>query len=305
MEGIGRGSTTAAVRCEVQSHDILGESPIWCTRSQSLSWLDIDGALLQRFHPATGRRDAFAFDERYVGSVALMNEPGRVLLGIELGLFEFDMGTGARSLLCQVEPADRDNRLNDGRCDSQGRFWVGTMDNQLSRPNGAFYRVDPDGTARHMFGDVIVANTVALSPQGTTLYFSDTRRFTTWRFDLEPATGALSDRRVFVDHTEARARPDGACVDSEGHVWTAIFGGGRVVRYTPEGKASQVVDLPVTNPTCVCLGGPELKTLFITSARKFLDRRQLRAEPLAGSVLALEVDVAGLPEHRFGPRSDA
>jgi len=283
-----------------QSHDILGESPIWCERTHSLLWLDIDGALLQRFHPDTGRRDVLAFDERHVGSLALMNRPGRVLLGIELGLFEFDLATGARRLLCQVEPADRDNRLNDGRCDSHGRFWVGTMDNQLSRPAGAFYRVDPDGTAHHMFGNVIVANTVALSPQGTTLYFSDTRRFTTWQFALEPVTGALSDRRVFMDHSETRSRPDGACVDSEGHIWNAIFGGGRVVRYTPEGNVSGVVDLPVTNPTCVCLGGPELQTLFITTARKFLDRRQLRAEPLAGSVLAVEVDIPGLPEHRFG-----
>jgi len=302
MNGISEGSTTVSARCAVPSHDVLGESPIWCDQTQSLLWLDIDGGLLQRFHPATGRRDVFAFDERYVGSLALMHERGRVLLGIELGLFEFDLATGARSLLCQVETTDRDNRLNDGRCDSHGRFWVGTMDNQLSRPNGSFYRVDPDGTAHHLFGNVIVANTVAVSPQGTTLYFSDTRRFITWQFALEPVAGALSDQRIFVDHSEDRSRPDGACVDSEGHVWNAMFGAGRVVRYTPEGKVSRVLDLPVTNPTCVCLGGPELRTLFITTARKFLDRRQLRAEPQAGSVLAVDVDVPGLPEHRFGPR---
>jgi sugar lactone lactonase YvrE len=290
----------AVARCVVPGQDILGESPLWCSLTQSLYWLDIDGGLLQRFHPATGRRDRFAFEERHVGSLALMREPGKVLLGIDLGLFEFDLATGARKLLCQVEPADRDSRLNDGRCDAHGRFWVGTMDNQLHRPNGAFYRVDPDGTSHCMFGDVIVSNTVAISPQQDTLYFSDTRRFTTWRFTLDSARGALSDRRVFVDHSPTRSRPDGACIDSEGYLWNAIFSGGRVVRYTPAGTISQVVDLPVTNPTCVCLGGPDLKTLFITTARKFLDRAQLRAEPLAGSVLAVDVDVPGLPEHRFG-----
>ena len=297
--------TPSTLRCVVPGDDILGESPLWCTRTQSLFWLDIDGGLLQRFHPATGRRDVFSFEDRHVGSLSLTHRPGRVLLGVDLSLFEFDLGTGARVLLSQVEPADRDNRLNDGRCDSQGRFWVGTMDNQLVRPSGAFYRVGPDGMAHPMFGDVIVANTVAFSPRGTTLYFSDTRRFTTWQFTMDPTLGTLSDRRVFVDHRQTQRRPDGACVDSEGHIWIAIFGGKRVVRYTPEGRASRVIDLPVTNPTCVCLGGPELRTLFVTTARKFLDRRQLRAEPLAGSVLAIDVDVPGLPEHRFGLPDDA
>jgi sugar lactone lactonase YvrE len=292
----------AVVRCVVPGRDVLGESPLWCGLTQSLFWLDIDGGRLQRFHPATGRRDTFAFEERHVGSLALMRERGRVLLGIDLGLFVFDLATGARELLCQVEPADRDNRLNDGRCDAQGRFWVGTMDNQLHRPNGAFYRVDPDGTAHRMFDDVVVSNTVAISPQQDTLYFSDTRRFTTWRFTVDSASGALSDRRVFVDHSPTRSRPDGACVDAEGCLWNAIFAGGRVVRYTPAGTISRVVDLPVTNPTCVCLGGPDLKTLFVTTARKFLDRAQLRAEPFAGSILALDVDVPGFPEHRFGGR---
>ena len=212
-----------ALRCAVPGQDLLGESPLWCEQTQSLLWLDIDGGRLQRFHPATGRHDTFTFDERYVGSLALMQQPGRVLLGIELGLFAFDLATGEKRLLCQVEPPDRDNRLNDGRCDAQGRFWVGTMDNQLSRPNGAFYRVDPDGTAHRLFDDVIVSNTVVLSPTQDMLYFSDTRRFTTWQFALDPITGTLSDRRVFVDHAQARSRPDGACVDAEGFVWNAIF----------------------------------------------------------------------------------
>jgi sugar lactone lactonase YvrE len=295
-------SDMTPMRCAVPSQDILGETPLWCIRTQSLLWLDIDGGLLQRFHPATGRRDVFAFEERHVGSLALMNGPGLVLLGIDLGLYRFDLATGARTLLCQVEPADRDNRLNDGRCDSRGRFWVGTMDNQLHRAAGSFYRIEPDGAAHRLFGDVIVSNTVALSPDESRLYFSDTRRFTTWQFSLDVASGALTERRIFVDHSQNRSRPDGACVDAEGHVWTAIFGGSRVERYSPAGRLDRVIDLPVSNPTCACLGGPDLRTLFITTARKFLDRGRLRAEPLAGSVLAVDVDVPGLPERCFGPR---
>ena len=287
-------------QCAFPGQDVLGETPLWCGHTQSLLWLDIDGGRVQRFHPASGRHDVFQFDARHVGSLALAAQPGRLLVGIDLGLFVFDIATGRCDLLCQVEPADRDNRLNDGRCDAAGRFWVGTMDNRLHRPSGAFYRVDAQGSVQQQFGDVIVSNTVAISPAQDTLYFSDTRRYKTWQFRLDPRSGTLSDRRVFVDHGAAQWRPDGACVDSQGFVWNAIFAAGRVVRYTPAGQVDRVIELPVTNPTCVCLGGPELKTLYITTARKFLGRAQLRREPLAGSVLAVDVEVPGLPEHRFG-----
>lgn len=293
-------SNKGFIRCAVPGRDLLGETPLWCIKTQSLLWLDIDNGKLQRWHPTTGRHDVFTFGAQYAGTLALTPDPGCVLIGLDLGLFLFNLGTGEQRLLCQVEPAERDNRLNDGRCDVNGRLWVGTMDNQLHRPNGSFYRIDPSGEVHLQFDDVIVSNTVALSPTQDTLYFSDTRRFTTWRFSLDPNTGTLSERRVFVDHSATRFRPDGACIDAEGFVWNAHFGSGRIVRYSPEGEVDQVIDLPVTNPTCVCLGGPQMKTLFITTARKFLGRLRLQNEPLAGSVLALDVDVPGLPEHRFG-----
>jgi sugar lactone lactonase YvrE len=290
-----------AVRCVVPGNDVLGETPLWCGQTQSVLWLDIEQARLQRFHPASGRHDVFQFDERYVGSLALLRRPGRVLLGLDLALVTFDLGTGARELVCQVEPAgSADNRLNDGRCDSRGRFWVGTMDNQLHRGNGGVYRVDPDGSVHRQFGDVIVSNTIALSPAEDTLYFSDTRRYTTWRFPLDMAAGTLGERQVFVDHTAVRDRPDGACVDAEGYVWNAIFAGKRVVRYAPDGRVDRVIPLPVTNPTCVCFGGRDLRTLYITTAQRFLTRGQLRDEPWSGSLLAVDVDVLGVAERRFG-----
>jgi sugar lactone lactonase YvrE len=293
------------LRCVVPAGDVLGETPLWCERTASLLWLDIDAGRLQRFHPASGRHDAFTFDDRFVGTLALTQETGRVLLGMDLSMSFFDLATGERELLCEVEPPGSDTRLNDGRCDSQGRLWVGSMDNQLHRPHGAFYRVDPDGSTHRLFGDVIVSNTVAMSPTHDRLYFSDTRRFMTWQFDLDMMAGTLSNRRVFVDHSSTRSRPDGACVDCEGYVWIAMFGGGRVVRYAPDGSVDRVVELPVSNPTCVCLGGPDMKTLYITTARKFLDRTQLRAQPLAGALLAIDVPVPGLSECRFGLAEDA
>jgi sugar lactone lactonase YvrE len=162
------------LHCVVPAGDVLGESPLWCERTASLLWLDIDAGRLQRFHLASGRHDAFTFDDRIVGTLALTADTGRVLLGLDASLSLFDLATGATELLCEVEPQGTDNRLNDGRCDSQGRLWVGTMDNQLYRPHGAFYRVAPDGSTHRLFGDVIVSNTVAMSPRHDRLYFSDT-----------------------------------------------------------------------------------------------------------------------------------
>lgn len=289
------------IRCAVLSEDVLGETPLWCDQSQCLLWIDIDRATLHRVHLASGRRDSFRFNARWLGGLALAREPGRVVLALDTALHVFDLGSGRLTLLAELEPAALDTRLNDGRCDANGNLWIGTMDNGLTAPAGSFYRVGANGTVTRQFGDVIVSNTVALSPDQRTLYFSDTRRYLTWAFDHEPADGTLSNRRIFVDHRARRERPDGACVDSEGALWVAIFAGARVDRYAPDGRLERSIALPVTNPTCVCLGGSGYRTLLITTARKFLSAERLAQEPLAGSVLAIEVDVPGMPEKRFGP----
>jgi sugar lactone lactonase YvrE len=290
--------TTPTIHCAVPSDDVLGETPLWCDRTQSLLWIDIDRARLHQHHPASGRRDTFNFQARFLGSLALRRSAG-VLVALDGALHTFDLATGTLQVLCEVAPAALDTRLNDGRCDAAGRLWVGTMDNGLKRPSGSFYRIDPEGRVTRQFGDVIVSNTVAIAPDQRTLYFSDTRRFVTWAFDLDVQAGELSNRRIFVDHRTNSERPDGACIDADGCVWTALFGGGRVVRYTPAGRADRTIVLPVTNPTCPCLGGPDGRTLYITTARKFLSPEQLQAAPLAGSVLAVQVPVPGLPEQRF------
>ena len=288
------------IRCAAPSDDVLGETPLWCDLTESLLWIDIDRATLHRVHLASGRRDTFRFAARSLGSIALRRQAGSVVLALEASLYTFDLGQGRLTLMAEVEPATSNTRLNDGRCDAAGHLWIGTMDNGLTTPIGSFYRAGADGTVMRQFGDVIVSNTVALSPDQRTLYFSDTRRFITWAFDRHLEDGTLSNRRIFVDHRSNNERPDGACVDSEGALWVAIFGGGRVDRYSQEGQLDRRITLPVTNPTCVCLGGPSYQTLFITTARKFLSPETLAKEPLAGSVLAIEVDVPGLPEKRFG-----
>lgn len=286
------------IRTVIHTQDRLGETPLWCERTQTLWWIDIENPTLHCFLPATGFHRAFPMPGSFLGCLAL-RETGGLMVAIDRVLHFFDPATEKLTLFSRVEGDDLDNRLNDGRCDTKGRFWVGSMDNQLHRPNGSFYRIDPDGTATRLFGDIIVTNTICVSPDGRTLYMSDTRRFIIWAFDVE-ADGGLANRRIFVDHSATKDRPDGACVDAEGYIWNAIFAGGRVVRYAPDGHIDRLIALPVTNPTCVCFGGPDLGTLYVTTARKFLSPEQLAAEPLAGALLALDVGIKGLPEARFG-----
>jgi sugar lactone lactonase YvrE len=286
-----------SVECVVRGADQLGETPLWCERECKLWWLDIERPKLQSFDPSNGTHEIQAFDNTtYMGSLAL-GDDGSHLLALDLELRR-RAPSGELSSFTRVEQG-LDNRLNDGRVDARGRFWVGTMDNQLHRPNGALYRVDCDGRVHRLLDDVIVSNGIAFSPDGKTLYFSDTRRYTSWRFDLDLDDGTLSNRRVFCDHTASRERPDGACVDADGCVWTAFFGGRRVVRQRPDGTVDLVLPMPVTNPTCACFGGDDLRTLYITSAAKFLTAEQRAAEPLAGSVFAVHGIGQGLPEHRF------
>ncbi len=290
----------AAIRIEaaVRGADRLGETPLWCARTRKLWWLDIEQPTLQSFDPASGRHEAVAFDCAYLGTQAL-TASGERLLGRDLELVLRSDETGAERPFATVETG-LDNRLNDGRVDARGRFWVGTMDNALHRPNGSLYRVDPDGGVTKIAGDVIVSNGIAFSPDGRTLYFTDTRRHRSWAFDLDLDDGAVTDRRLFADHSATGERPDGACVDVDGCLWTAFFAGGRIVRYRPDGRVDRTIPLPVTNPTCPCFGGPDLKTLYVTTATKFLSPEQLAAEPLAGALLAIEGVGQGLPEHRFG-----
>jgi sugar lactone lactonase YvrE len=241
------------VECVVRGADQLGETPLWCGRERRLWWLDIERPRLQWFDPASGAHDSVAIDTVFLGSHALGND-GAHLLALGLDLYRREPFSGALAPVARIDERGLDNRLNDGRVDARGRFWVGTMDNDLHRPNGALYRVDPDGSVHRMVDGVIVSNGIAFAPDGATLYFTDTRRHITWRFDLDLDDGALTNRRVFADHSATRERPDGACVDADGSVWTAFFAGRRVVRQRPDGAVDLVVPMPVTRraPSQLC-----------------------------------------------------
>jgi sugar lactone lactonase YvrE len=287
------------VSCVINPSDQLGETPLWCSRTGRLWWLDIERPRVQSFDPVSREHRVFTFDAKWAGGLAFTAHGG-LLVALDNALHVFDPETGTLTRFVDVEPPDTGTRLNDGRCDRRGRLWIGTADEKISAPLGSFYRVDPSGTVTRLFGDVIITNSVATSPDDRVLYVSDTRQYAIWAFDLDPDDGVLSNRRVFADFRGGRGRPDGSCVDADGCVWNAAFAGGCVIRFTPAGKIDRVIDLPVTNPTCVCFGGSGLDTLYITSATKLIAPDILARQPLAGAVLAVHPGATGLPEPQFG-----
>ena len=188
-------------------------------------------------------------------------------------------------------------RFNDGRCDRQGRLWAGTMNDVTRQPVGHLYRIDGRGTTR-MLDLVAVPNSLCWSPDGTAMYFADGVEPAIWVFDFDPATGEIANRRLFA-HTGNVGIPDGATVDSDGNVWSAQYGAAAVNCYAPDGTLLRRIPMPVTQPTCVTFGGPDYRTMFITTARQRLAPEVLSREPRAGAVLAIEPGAQGLPEPRF------
>jgi sugar lactone lactonase YvrE len=281
----------------LRHEDALGECPLWDDRQQALWWVDIRGPGLHRW-TGDGAPQSWSFDEP-VGSIAFTND-GALLLAMQAAVRRFDPAAGTLTEFARPAKEPATNRFNDGRCDRAGRFWVGTMSDGPREPVGSLYRVDPDGKCKRQFGDVVVPNSLAWSPDNRTMYYSDTHRHTLWSFEFDLASGKLGRKRVFADLSPHKGRPDGSAVDSEGCLWNCEYGAGQVLRYTPAGLVDRIVQLPAMNTTCCAFGGADLRTLYITTARQRLTPEQLAQQPLAGSVFAIRTEVAGLPEARFG-----
>jgi sugar lactone lactonase YvrE len=265
-----------------------------------LYWEDIDGRAVHRFDPTTGADETRELPGR-PGSMALTATPGRLLVAMEgrLGFLDWDGGTWSDWI--QLEAEGRGNRLNDGRTDPAGRFWVGTMFDPAadSQARGSLYRVEPDGTATVKRTDIGVPNGLAFSPDGTTMYWADTHRDTVWAYDYDVATGEATNERVFLDFATLPGRPDGACVDAEGGYWIACVYGSAVLRVTPDGAVDRHIAVPTLKPTMPAFGGPNLSTLFVTSIGGGGSHPQDTDDPEAGGLFAVELDVRGLPDPLF------
>ena len=287
------------IECVVDSRSELGEGAVWDVADQALWWVDIYGHKIHRFTPETGTNDGWDFGER-VGCLT-RRDRGGLIVAAESGFYTFDPDTGDKTAITDPEPNIEGNRFNDGGTDRQGRFWAGTMrDDGIKKPQGSFYRMDPDLNVTAMMDGFYTTNGCAFSPDGATMYVAESHAEirTIWAFDYDTASGTPMNRRVFVDTHDFAGRPDGGTVDSDGCYWMAGVGGWQVMRFTPDGKVDRVIDMPVEKPTKPMWGGPNLDTLYVTSLKQGLDPK--RPQPQAGSLFAITgLGNSGVPEVRF------
>lgn len=288
------------IEVAIAAPSLLGESPMWHPREQVLYWCDIPGMRLNRFDPQLGTLSHWDFDCEPTSCAPHLD--GSLLLAMRDGLWRFDPRSGARTRMAAPPYDPAEERFNDGKCDPQGRFWVGTI-HEPREPRAALYRWDGHELTREADG-ITTSNGLGWSSNGRTMYWSDTKAHTVYAFDFDPADGELSNRRVFASFAQKQpgqnlvgygGRPDGAAVDAEGCYWVAMFEGQRLLRLSPDGELLRETVLPVRCPTMPCFGGADLRTLYVTTSRENRPAAELAAQPLAGCVLKLAVDVPGLP----------
>jgi sugar lactone lactonase YvrE len=276
--------------------DELGESPVWSPDDNRIWWVDIAGGAIRRLDLSDGSLASFAMPFP-PGALALAPDGAPVVAG-GTGWSRIDPDTGRPSPIAEIAGAPEGMRMNDGAVDLQGRFWAGTMSLAPERPRiGTLYRLDAGGPVAVVEG-LGTQNGVAVSPDGRTFYLADSHPdvCAIWAFDLDAATGALANRRLF--HRPSHGRPDGAAMDAEGCYWFAAIDAGRIVRVDPQGREIGHVVLPVSRPTNLAFYGPALDMLCVTSMILGLDAGQRAAQPLAGMLIALDPGVRGLAQPR-------
>jgi L-arabinonolactonase len=279
----------------IDSKSALGEGATWCAASGRFYWTDIEGRRLWRYDPRDASRECFVMPER-LACFALCADRDLLLLGLASRLAFFDLRTGAIETIISVEDG-LPTRLNDGRCDRQGRFVFGTKHDVADAEKvGGFYRLNLDlSLDRLPLGDAAIPNSIAFSPDGSTMYFCDspTRQIRVCDYD------SFQNQRLFTELTDSTGEPDGSTIDRDGGLWNAQWGGARVVRYGADGRETARIDVPATQPSCVAFGGPQLGTLYITSARVGLDHAALQNDLRAGGVFIATPAARGIAEPVF------
>jgi sugar lactone lactonase YvrE len=274
--------------------DRLGESPLWHPAERRLYWIDFYGPAVRRLDPASQKIETWQIpNAETMGSLAFAGG-GKLLLALDRGIVLFDPATSAISRFADPNEGKPGIAYNDAKIDRAGRYWVGTFDMPEKEPNAGLFRVSSDGSYALADSGFIVSNGPSFSPGGDTLYFSDTMGKRLFAYDLEARSGRLSGRRLFAEIPEGM--PDGMTVDCEGHVWCAIYGAGRLIRFRPDGTRAGMLEVPARYVTSCCLGGDDFRTLYVTSG---VDPSGT-ANDLGGSLLKLAVDCPGLPEPQFG-----
>lgn len=272
----------------------LGEGPRWDHRRGQLLWVDILRAQVHRYDPATGD-DTSESAPQHVGAVA-PRASGGLVLSLRDGVACSD-GAGSWWWLAHL-PEDG-VRANDAAVDARGRLWAGTMRYDKRPGGGTLRRVDPDGTVTDVLGSVTISNGIAWSPDGGLMYYVDTPTRRIDVFDFDADAGAISARRPLTAVEGGPGTPDGLTVDADGCVWVALWAGGEVRRYTPQGRLDRAVRFPVSRTTACTFGGSSLTDLYVTTAREGLDESGLAREPQAGALFVIPDAGQGLSGHEF------
>lgn len=285
------------VKCAVASADILGEVPVWDVAEQALFWVDIEGKKLQRYSPASGAIKTWYMPER-IASFALRQQGGMVV-AFASGIAFFDPETEAVEWIARPEAHLPHNRFNEGKADRKGRFWIGAMDERDGENTAGLYRLDPDLSLTRIRDGIGISNCFIWSLENDRFWFADTRARRVFTYDYDHESGAISAQRPFVDTNGLGYGPDGGTIDEEGYIWIAMWGGWKISRFAPDGTLDREIRLPVAQPSSCMFGGPDLSTLYVTSALWGMTPQQRAEQPLAGSLLAIETGIRGVAEPRF------
>ena len=277
--------------------DRLGEGPLWDPQDRVLYWIDSNGCRIRRLDPAGGDVRNWPLSEQ-IGSMAL-RESGGAVIALKSGFHFFDFESGTATPIIDPEQGEGRTRFNDGKVDRQGRFLAGSMDMPgMNAFRGSLYRLDPDLKLTRLRENVGVSNGPCFSPDGNTFYFADSPRKMIWAYDYDGATGDLSNMRTFIDLEPLDAIPDGATVDADGCLWSALVSRGRIGCFSPDGELVRTIEVPTDHPSSVMFGGPGLDVLYVTSIWEW---QQVKTENDAdGHLFAIHgLETAGLPEPRF------
>jgi sugar lactone lactonase YvrE len=287
--------------CVLDARARLGEIPVYAPDQHALYWMDLLEPALHRLDLATKHTTTWPLLDTG-GCYALYEDRKHAIVAISSGIYRLSFDSGQFTLLHEA-PYDRaDFRFNDGKCDPRGRFWVGSIvlaAGNAAEGSASFWCID-QGELRHGFDGITVANGVGFSPSGDTMYAADRPGWRILAFDYDVRSGQVANPRTFARVPEGHV-PDGAAIDVEGNYWIALFRVGLIACFGTDGALRRVLRAPTSHPTMVTFGDRDMRTLFITTARDFLDADGLSQEPLAGGIFSLEIGVEGLPDHAYKP----
>jgi len=290
------------IRCIADTHNLIGEGPLWHPEHNSIYWTDVNGFTIHCYAVEDGALTIWEFEEP-VCSLSLTTDPELILVALGSRLILWNPAAHQRIEFARPEPNTPYNRLNDGATDPNGIFWAGSMRNnvapdgsdiQVSGSTGSLYRVMPDGQVDVFDTGFGISNTLAWSPDQKTFYFGCSVGNVIYAYDYNSANSSISNRRPFVVDID-RGSPDGSAMDAQGYLWNCRFFGSCIMRLSPTGEIDRIIEMPVSNITNCVFGGADLRTLYVTTASLHAPA----GEKLAGALFAIEMDVEGLETGRF------